>query len=168
MAKDYLNVIERALMMGISDKINSAVTGDVYVFGDFPETEEIKFPAVIVQMVASGFDEQFMGQQVAFGEASTSGTGEIYGVSYLVHILVEKETEITIDGTKYKQRRLLNWLMLNIANAVADIDWSNYEEEELEILSRKLEAWRDVGFLTSFQWFGATAEFSIHFKNFRT
>ena len=58
--------------------------------------------------------------------------------------------------------------MLNIANAVADIDWSNYEEEELEILSRKLEAWRDVGFLTSFQWFGATAEFSIHFKNFRT
>jgi len=56
---------------------------------------------------------------------------------------------------------------LNIANAVADIDWSVYEEEELEILSRNLNAWRDVGFLTSFQWYGATAEFTLHFKNFR-
>ena len=42
MAKDYLNVIERALMMGISDKINTAVTGDVHVYGEFPETEDLK------------------------------------------------------------------------------------------------------------------------------
>ena len=41
MAKDYLNVIERALMMGISDKINTAVTGDVFVYGEFPETEDL-------------------------------------------------------------------------------------------------------------------------------
>ena len=53
MAKDYLNVIERALMMGISDKIkNLTGTGDdVYVYGQFPETEELKFPAVIIQQV---------------------------------------------------------------------------------------------------------------------
>ena len=168
MAKDFLNVIERALMMGISDKINTAVTGDVYVFGQFPETEELKFPAIVVQMVASGFDEQFMGQSTTFGVGSTGGTGEIYGVSYLVHVLLEKETELTIGSESYKQRKLLNWLMLNIANAVSDIDWAVYEEEELEILHRKLEMWRDVGFLTSFQWYGATAEFTLHFKNFRT
>lgn len=60
MAKDYLNVIERALMMGISDKINNDVTGDVFVFGEFPETEDLKFPAIIVQMIGSGFEEQFL------------------------------------------------------------------------------------------------------------
>ena len=55
MAKDYLNVIERALMMAISDKIN-AVTGsgeNVYVHGQFPETEDMRFPLVVVQMMAS-------------------------------------------------------------------------------------------------------------------
>ena len=176
MARDFLNVIERALMMGISDKLNAAVTGDVYVFGEFPESEEIKFPAIIVQQVASGFDEEFMGQAQTFGTQG-GGTGEIYGVNFLVHVLVEKDTEITIDtdtpvdgtpDTVYKQRRLLNWLMLNIANAVADIDWAVYEEDELEIVHRKLNMWRDVGFLTSFQWYGASADFTLHFKNFRT
>jgi len=168
MAKDYLNVIERALMMGVSDKINAAVTGDVHVFGQFPETEELKFPAIIVQMIGSGFDEQFMGQAVTFGESDTSGTGEVYGVQYLVHIIAEKETEMTVGSTVYKQRRMLNWLMLNIANAVADIDWTVYEEEELEILSRRLDSWRDIGFLDNLQWYGATAQFTLHFKNFRT
>ena len=75
MAKDYLNVIERALMMGISDKLNAAVTGDVYVFGQFPETEDLKFPAIVVQQVSSGFEEQLMGQQQSFG--GVSGRGEI-------------------------------------------------------------------------------------------
>jgi len=168
MAKDYLNIVERALMMGISDKINAAVTGDVYVYGQFPETEDLKFPAIIVQMVGSGFNEEFFGQDVTFGASGASGTGEVYGVTYLVHVLLEKETEITIGSDVYKQRRLLNWFMLNIANSVADIDWSVYEEEELEILERNLQAWRDVGYLTEFQWYGATAEFLIHFKNFRT
>tara|TARA_R110000824_G_scaffold256004_3_gene444935 strand:- start:6 stop:512 length:507 start_codon:yes stop_codon:yes gene_type:complete len=167
MAKDYLNVIERALMMGISDKINGEVTGDIYVFGQFPETEELKFPAIIVQMIGSGFDEQFMGQDVTFGDSDTTGKGEVYGVQYLVHIIAEKETEMTVGSTVYKQRRMLNWLMLNIANAVADIDWSVYEEEELEILSRRLDSWRDIGFLDNLQWYGATAQFTLHFKNFR-
>ena len=37
MAKDFLNVIERALMMGISDKINTLTeTGqDIYVDGGY-------------------------------------------------------------------------------------------------------------------------------------
>ena len=41
MAKDYLNVIERALMMGISDNINSLTESgeDIHVFGEFPEVE---------------------------------------------------------------------------------------------------------------------------------
>ena len=104
MAKDYLNVIERALMMGLSDKINAAVTGDIFVHGQFPETEDMKFPSIVVQQVASGFEEQFHGEKITFGANSTAGTGEVYGMSFLVHIVVDKNTEIDIGGTKYKQR----------------------------------------------------------------
>lgn len=168
MAKDYLNTIERALMMGISDKINTDVTGDVYVYGHFPRADEVKFPAVIVQLTSSGFDEQFMGQAVTFGDSGASGTGEVYGTAYAVHILIDDNTEITVGSDKYKQRRLLNWMMLNIANYIVDIDWDIYEEEELEILDRSLNVWSDIGYLEEFQWFGATAQFTIHFKNYRT
>ena len=92
MAKDFLNVIERALMMGISDTVNTAVTGDVYVYGEFPETEDLKFPAIVVQQVAAGFEEQLMGQAQTFGGAS--GTGEIYGVAYTVHIILQREKHL--------------------------------------------------------------------------
>ena len=89
MAKDYLNVIERALMMGISDNINTLTESgeDIHVFGEFPEVEELKFPAIIVEHTGSGFEEQFMGQSVTLG--TTSGTGEIYGVSYTIHVICD-------------------------------------------------------------------------------
>ena len=178
MAKDHLNIIERALMLGISDKLNAATqegtdgTGEIYVFGQFPETEELKFPAVVVQLIASGFAERYFGDQVTFGSSSnetTSGSGEAYGCTYLVHLFVDNETEIRIESETiktgdatdivYKQRRLVNWLMLNIANAVMEIDWNVYEEDELEILERHLAQWRDIGFMPRAQWYGATAEF---------
>ena len=41
MAKDFLNVIERAVLMGLSDKINTTTTGDVHFYGEFPEAEEV-------------------------------------------------------------------------------------------------------------------------------
>ena len=182
MAKDYLNVIERALMMGISDQINGATASgsDVHVYGQFPETEEQKFPAIVVQLVASGFEEQYFGQSVTFGSTgnnTTSGSGEVYGATFLVHIFVDKDTSISVNSTPiksgsaseivYKQRRLINWLMLNIANAVMEIDWDQYEEDELEILERHLDQWRDIGFMPQAQWYGATAEFSLAFLNLR-
>jgi len=174
MAKDYLNIIERALMMGLSDKINAVVTGDVHVYGQFPETEDLKFPAIVVQQVSSGFEEKFQGEKITFGSDATSSTGEIYGVSFLVHLVIDKETTIKIDttgngtpDTDYKQRRLINWLMLNIANSIMEINWSDYEEEELVITERHLAAWRDIGFIQEVQWYGATAEFDIYFLNKR-
>jgi len=166
MAKDFLNVIERALMMGVSDKINSSVTGDIHVFGEFPDTEDLKLPAIVVQQIASGFEEQLMGQAQTFGGAS--GTGEIYGVAYTFHIIIEKDTEITIGSEKYKQRRLLNWLMLNIANAVMDINWSDYQEESLDVQERHLQSWRNIGFVEELQWYGASADFLLTFSNYRT
>ena len=96
---------------------------------------------------------------------------------FLVHLFVDKDSEISVTSNKiktgasetiiFKQRRLINWLMLNIANAVMEIDWSDYEEEELEILERHLSQWRDIGFLPATQWHGATAEFEIYFLNKR-
>ena len=174
MAKDYLNVIERALMMGISDGINSLTeTGEnIHVFGEFPETEDLKFPAIIVEHTGSGFEEQFMGQKVTLG--STSGTGETYGASYTIHLICEKETTIQVvsgasssSDVYYKQRRLLNWLMLNVANSLHDIDWDTYEEEDLQILERHVLAWNDIGHMPQLQWYGASCRMSIVFLNKR-
>ena len=174
MAKDFLNVIERALMMGISDTINSLTESgeDVHVFGEFPEVEELKFPAVIVQHTGSGFEEQVMGQGVTLG--SSRGTGEIYGASYTLHVICEKETNIQVvsgassaSDVYYKQRRLLNWLMLNVANAVMDMSYDTYEEEDTQIIERHLNAWQNIGFLPELQWYGASADFLITFTNIR-
>tara|TARA_R100000231_G_scaffold138593_2_gene117278 strand:- start:266 stop:790 length:525 start_codon:yes stop_codon:yes gene_type:complete len=174
MAKDYLNVIERALMMGISDTINGLTESgeDIHVFGEFPEVEELKFPAVIVQHTGSGFEEQFMGQQVTLG--SSSGTGEVYGASYTIHVICEKETTIQVTSgassttdANYKQRRLLNWLMLNVANSVMDVNFDNYEEEDTQVIERHLNSWSNVGFIPDLQWYGASADFMITFTNLR-
>ena len=169
MAKDYLNVIERALMVGLSDKINEATAAgsDIYVHGQFPESADMKFPTLVVQQVASGFEEKFHGDNITFGSSATQSSGEVYGIKFLVHILVDKETEITIGGNVYKQRKLVNWLMLNIANSIMEIDWGVYEEEELEILERHLDSWRDIGYIEAVQWYGATADFEIYFLNKR-
>ena len=174
MAKDFLNVIERALMMGISDSVNSLTESgeNIHVFGEFPEVEELKFPAVIVQHTGSGFEEQFMGQQVTLG--SSSGTGEVYGASYTIHVICEKETTIQVTSgassttdANYKQRRLLNWLMLNVANSVMDVNFDNYEEEDTQVIERHLNSWSNVGFIPDLQWYGASADFMITFTNLR-
>ena len=164
MAKDFLNVIERALMMGVSDKINGATaTGsDIFVYGEFPETEDLKFPALVISQTGSGIQEHFIGQSVS------EGTGEIYGIAFTFHIILDKETEITVGSTVYKQRRLLNWLMLNIANSVLDIDWDVYKEESLEVCERHLQAYRNIGFIRDIQYYGASADFLLTFKNYRT
>lgn len=168
MAKDFLNVIERALLMGVSDKINSATASgsNIHFYGEFPEAEEVKFPAVIIQQTASGFVEQMLGKKMTFGGAS--GTGEIYGIGYNLHLICEKDSEITIGGEVYKQRKLLNWLMLNVANEITDLDFSDYQEENMEIIERRLMRWRDIGYMPEFQWYGASCDYTLTFKNYRS
>ena len=174
MAKDYLNVIERALMMGISDSINNLTElgENIHVYGEFPEVEELKFPAIIVEHTGSGFEEQFMGQAVTLG--TTSGTGEMYGASYTIHLICERQSKIQVvsgassaSNVSYSQRRLLNWLMVNVANAVMDINFETYEEEDTQVMERHLNAWQNIGFIPDLQWYGASADFSITFTNIR-
>jgi len=174
MAKDFLNVIERALMMGVSDGIN-VLTEDgenIHVYGEFPEVEELKFPAIIIEHTGSGFEEQFMGQQVTLG--GTSGTGETYGASYTIHLICERETTIQVGTNNfsttdayYKQRRLLNWLMMNTANTIMDLNWDTYDEDTTQVLERHLNSWQNIGFIPDLQWYGASADFLITFTNIR-
>ena len=184
--RDYLNVIERKIIDELRIFFNtvnsSANDGKVYVSGQFPETDELSFPSVIVQQIGSGFEEQFVGEKVTFGGAEYSG--EMYGVGYLIHIFIDKEAQLDVGTTpqgssKYRQRRLLNWMMLNISNTINDINWAtamsshanlSYDpnfDASVEVLERHLQAWRDVGYNPTFQWWGATAQMMVVFKNYR-
>ena len=186
--RDYLNVIERKIVDELRIFFNTVASGandgKVFVSGQFPETEELKFPSVIVQQIGSGFEEQFVGEKVTFGGNEYSG--EIYGIGFLIHILVDKEAEINIGtapqgSSLYRQRRLLNWMMLNIANVLNDIDWAtpvtsspaglsynpNYDAS-VDVQERHLQAWRDVGFTPVMQWWGASAQFMLTFLNYRS
>ena len=186
---DYLNVIERKIIDDLRVFFNthhsSANPDVVKVFGQFPEPEEMKFPAVIVEQIGSGTEEKMVGEKVTFG--ADTYTGELYGIAFVINVLIDKESEYNIgtspQGTtnaKYKQRRLLNWMMLNIANTINSIDWAtpvsssptglSYNpryDGSVEVMESHLRAWRDVGFLPAFQWYGASAEFSLVFKNYR-
>ena len=186
--RDYLNVIERKIIDELRIFFNtvnsSANDGKVYVSGQFPEPEELTFPSVVVQQIGSGFEEQFFGRKVTFG--SDSYDGEIYGVGYLIHIFIDKESELDVGTTpqgssKYRQRRLLNWIMLNVANVLNDIDWAtpvtsspaglsynpNYDAS-VDIQERHLQAWRDGGYSPVMQWWGASAQFMLTFLNYRS
>ena len=188
--RDYLNVIERKIIDELRIFFNgvdgSATNPKVYVSGQFPEPENLKFPSVVLQQIGSGHEEQFIGGNVTMG--GSSYIGEILGVGFLIHILVDKESELDIahgaisapqGSPKYRQRRLLNWMMLNISNTINDINWAsamsshanlsydpNYDAS-VEVLERHLQAWRDVGFNAQFQWWGASAQMMIVFKNYR-
>ena len=186
--RDYLNVIERKLVDELRIYFNtvdgSAANPKVFVSGQFPETEELKFPSVIVQQIGSGFEEVFVGEKVTFGGNEYSG--EIYGVGFLIHILVDKEAELDVGtspqgSTKYRQRRLLNWMMLNIANVLNDIDWAtpvsgaptglSYDpafDASVDVQERHLQAWRDIGYSPVMQWWGASAQFMLTFLNYRS
>ena len=185
--RDYLNVIERKIIDELRiffNTVNSnANDGVVNVVGQFPEPEELKFPSVVIQQVGSGLEEQFVGEKVTFGGEEYSG--EILGVGFLIHILIDKEAELDVGTTpqgssKYRQRRLLNWMMLNVANVISDIDWDtavssqpaglsynpNYDAS-VDVQEKHLQAWRDVGFSPTMQWWGATAQFVLTFLNYR-
>ena len=186
--RDYLNVIERKIIDELRIYFNTvnggANDGKVFVSGQFPDPEELSFPSVIVQQIGSGFEEQFVGEKVTFGGEEYSG--EIYGVGYLIHIFIDKEAQLDVGTTpqgssKYRQRRLLNWMMLNIANVLNDIDWAtpvssqpaglSYNpayDASVDIQETHLQAWRDVGYSNVMQWWGATAQFMLVFLNYRS
>jgi len=158
MPNDFINIIEREIIDQLRDTFDTA-----HVFGQFPEAVDVSYPAIIVQLVASGVDEQFMGSQVTFGASDTQTTGEIYGMVLNLHLIVDKESMISVDGTGYKQRRLLNYLMLNVANSITDLTFPS----TVEILERHMQAWSEIGYVPELELWGASAVYMVSFKNWR-
>ena len=162
MPNDFINIIEREIIDQLRDTFDTA-----HVFGQFPEAVDVSYPAIIIQLVASGADEQFMGRQVTFGPDDTEATGEVYGMVLHIHLIVDGESVISVendpDTEGYKQRRLLNYLMLNVANTVSDMTFPS----TVEILERHLRAWSEIGYIPQLELWGASAVYSVSFKNWR-
>ena len=168
MATDHLNIVERKLIDNLRTGTYSGGTawssGDVTVFGQFPETEDLKYPCIVIQMLANGIEEQFMGQTVTSG--SSNVRGELYGVGFNLHCAVDKESSITVGGTPYKQRRLLNYLMLNGANVLIDCDFIG-ASSPTEVVERHFSGFREVGYNPSLETWVSVASLVIIFKNTR-
>ena len=162
MANDFINLIERQLIDELRDKFPNA-----HIFGQYPEAVNAQWPAIILELVGSGIQQKFMGKKVTFGPSNTKSEGEIYGCAFMIHLVVDKESQMNVDndGTieGYKQRRLLNYLMLNVANAIQDMSFAS----TIEIVERTLQGWNDVGFASDLELWGATAMISVFFENYR-
>ena len=172
MATDHLNVIERKLIdnlragtynttAGIGSG-NAWSDGDITVFGQFPETEDAKYPCIIVEMVAHGIEQQFMGQLITSG--GSDAIGELYGVGFNLYCMVKQDNSITVATVPYKQRRLINYLMLNCANVVMDCDFTG---TDTEVEERHYTGFREIGYNPDLEiWLGKTS-MVIMFKNTR-
>ena len=90
MAVDHLNIVERKLIDNLRSGTYNTATGtstawtdnDVTVFGQFPTTDQTKYPSIITEMAANGIETQFMGQDLTFGGSNTAAKGELYGVGF--------------------------------------------------------------------------------------
>ena len=173
MATDHINDIERKMIDNLRsgtyrttagiDSGSAWSTTDVNVFGQFPETEDTTYPAIVVEQIANGIEQQFMGQMVTSG-SSSEAIGEIYGVGYDIHLAVDRFNSITVGGTLFKQRRLLNYLMLNCANVIMDCDFSS---TDCDVLTRQFTGFRDMGYDPERELWVARCGMAITFKNTR-
>ena len=172
MPVDHLNIVERKLIDNLRAGTYNTAAGtstawsaaDVTVFGQFPSTDETKYPAIITEMSANGIEEQYFGQNLTFGGSDTAAKGELYGVGFKIHLLVDRDSSITIDGEPYKERRLLNYLMLNGANVLMDVDFS---ATTTEVVERHFTGFTDIGYNPELEIWAAMATMVIVFKNNR-
>ena len=172
MPVDHLNIVERKLIDNLRTGTYNTAAGtatawsasDVTVFGQFPSTTEVKYPAIVSEMRANGIETQFMGQNITFGGSDTDAKGELYGVAFRINIAVDRASTITVSGQPYKERRLLNYLMLNCANVIMDCDFSG---TTTEVVQRNYTGFRDIGYNSDLELWAATADMIIVFKNNR-
>ena len=172
MPVDHLNIVERKLIDNLRAGTYNTAAGtstawsaaDVTVFGQFPSTDETKYPAIITEMSANGIEEQYFGQNFSFGGSDRAAKGELYGVGFKIHLLVDRDSSITIDGEPYKERRLINYLMLNSANVLMDC---NFSATNTEVVERHFSGFRDIGYNPDLETWNAMASMVIVFKNNR-
>ena len=158
---DHLNIIERKLIDTLrSGSYNTTagigsgsawVSGNVTVFGQFPTTDQVQYPAIVTEMRANGIETQFMDQRLTYGDSDTVAVG------------VDRDSSITVDGP-YKERRLLNYLMLNCANILMDCD---FDSTTSEVVERHFGGFRDIGYNNELEVWAGQATMIIVFKNNR-
>ncbi len=171
MPVDHLNIVERKLIDNLRTGTYNTAAGtgtawsssDVTVFGQFPSTDQTKYPAIITEMAANGIEQQYFGQNITFGSSDTAAKGELYGVVFNIHLAVDRDSSITVDGP-YKERRLLNYLMLNCANVLMDVDFSS---TTTEVVERHFTGFTDMGYNPDLEIWAAMASLVIVFKNNR-
>ena len=164
MPEDHINVIERAII----DKLRTDHTG-IRVYGQYPEAIDANYPCIILELTSSGEFDRFMGQKVDFG--GTSKTGELVGLVFTIHVIVDKESQKQVDttgngtpDTYFKQRRLLNYLLLNVANSITDM---TFNAATVEITERDLGNWVDIGYDPELELYGGSCVYTVVFKNYR-
>jgi hypothetical protein len=167
---DHINELERTLIdnlrNGRYNNVNGTASGSAWssgsvnVFGQYPEPESLEYPCIIMAQAANGLDEEFMGQFIGGSEP----IAEIYGIGYTLHLTVDRDSTITVNGEGFKQRRLLNYLMLNCANVLMDTDFT---ATDTEVIERTFTGWRDVGYLSDKEVWGASCGYAMTFLNDR-
>ena len=161
---DYLNEIERQMI----DSLRTAFAG-AKIFIQFPETVDLaeaflaKKPIIVLELIGCGTEQQLFGQSGTFG--GTVGNVEIYGGVYRIHVILDKQCEMTPDSIIYKENRLLKWILLHISNTIQDM---TFDETKVEVMERHLRAWEDTGYVADLEWWGASAVLWVSFKNYRT
>ena len=165
--KDFINDIERAII----DQLRLTFT-DAHIYGQYPEAVDLEYPAIISEITSSGLFDKFMGEQISFGEEDK--IGEVVGILFTYHLVIDKESELSVTQDDesvvvYKGRRLLNYLMLNVANVLTDMGSDRGGEwyEGTEVLQQDLNNWSDVGYDPALEMYGASAVYMIAFKNHR-
>jgi hypothetical protein len=176
MPVDHLNIVERKLIDNLRAGTYNTAAGtstawsssDVTVFGQFPSTDQTKYPAIITEMVANGIEQQYMGQNLTFGASDTAAKGELYGVGFNIYLTVDRDCSISVDmgggAEPYKERRLLNYLMLNSANVLMDV---NFSTTTTEVTERHFSGFREMGYNPDLETWNAVASMVIVFKNNR-
>ena len=169
---DHLNIIERKLIDNLRTGTYNITGGtatawsssDVTVYGQFPTTDEIKYPAIVTELRANGIEQQFMDQKLTYGASNTVGIGELYGVAFNIQIAVDRASTITVSGEPYKERRLLNYIMLNCANVLMDCDFNT---TDTEVVERHFAGFRNIGYNPNLEVWAAEANMIVVFKNYR-
>ena len=175
MAPNHLNNIEKVLIDNLRDGTYNTTAGigsgsawtdaDVTVFGQFPSTDETKYPCIITELVANGIETQFMGQNLT-DITGSAAKGELYGMGYNIYLMVDRDSSITVEGASFRERRLLNYLMLNCANVLTDCDFTNIAPKT-EVEERHYSGFREIGYNPQLETWVALASVVIVFKNTR-
>jgi hypothetical protein len=160
MAPDFINIIERKLINQLRDDFPGC-----HVFGQYPDAVDISYPAIIVEISTSGLFDKFMGEKLSFDGQDKKG--ELVGLMYIIHLILDKDAQMTINSEVYKQRRLMNYLLLNVVNTFTDMTPTQFGTD-VEVTYQDLSNWTDVGYDPEMELWGASAVYMLVFKNYRT